>query len=265
MENSTSERRREFLRATIGGSVFWLVTSGGITTLAADEIAIAISKNAENAESLLRELLKTPQKRIHDRAPDILERELKLRLELAKVLSEKPQDTLLKYVRDEQQSIAVLLIQTETPLVPSLAELQEEKPKKVEPEGETSTEIVIDIIFDVLDLLDVKEAIKELVKQSPDLEARLNDIAQTTVRKDWEELFDKIVAFLVIVGSSQFVYRLWRHLGHVKGNALVQKIAKAYALRMVPFIGWAYAIIVIIVALMKHLPRLFEAIENEGQ
>lgn len=113
-------------------------------------------------------------------------------------------------------------------------------------------EVCWDILLDSLDLLEEKELFKEAIRAVEGMDDRLSDIETAVDESDWDRAVDGLFNLLEFLFERAIVARLVENLG----EKVAFKFLKAVSLRLIPFVGYGYAIAALGLSVRRHWASL---------
>lgn len=186
-----------------------------------------------------------------------------IRLDLVDTLAPLSLEEQENLTRPDRNNVTKLLIKNKIPLVPNRNEIEEIEIKEIEisdkPKTDEVLQIIIDIILDTFALFDVKEAIKEVVRGHNELNSALNEFTQKAIGRDWEAATPLLQKIIDIMISSEFVLKIEsamrKRYGQDATEKVLKRFAKSLSLKLVPFIGWFFFGIALMLSIRRHAHR----------
>ena len=227
-------------------------------------VSEAIAKNKENAKALLAEITKSAPRLNNDLAASFARRDAALRLELHRVLAHVSSKDLYAYVLPNQKKLADSFRKTDVSLFPEKDEIKAQFVPMEQPSkkcGETVFSVSVDIFMEGLGLQDIAAAMKEVVKKSPEIQNKINELAHALQLRDWEQVIDLVKTIMDLLSKVGLANLFAEVLGLEEGRKVWERFLRKLGARFVPFVGQLYTAISIGVALFNNSERLLHAIE----
>lgn len=259
-------RRRLIKVITVGGVLLQLRVVGAQYKL--DPTVQGIAENEKDAKSLRAEVVKFAPEMNDALVGSIVGRETALRLRLLKTLERVPADKLLHYVSSDRQKLANALQVFEFPLRPDRNEIQaqvvirEAPPKEC---NESVVSVIADIFMEGLGLNEVQAAIKEVIKNSPEIQKKIDELGKALLLKDWEKVIDLVANIMDLLSDAGMADLFIKVLGKEQGWKDWHRLLATLRARFVPFVGQVYTAITVGVALFNNRERVLHVIKCANQ
>ena len=193
----------------------------------------------------------------------ILEWERRVRRDLAEKLAYAPRDELLKSIQlAERKRVRNYAEELGLKLVPS-PELVESQPIILPPADSEKAEpawlIVVDILIGALNMGLNREIVLQAIEGDSALRQQLKSAANQVTTHDWKTLAETIDKILNLVLLGGFLERLQGIVVEAFGPDAARRILRRtifqWIVRFVPFVGWAYMTLSLVVAAKQNVHR----------
>ncbi len=186
---------------------------------------------------------------------ELRERDYRGRHDLASAASDLSQEQLHAHVREDFVQVADAMVVRAVPLIPPPRDIVRVSTLRL-PVGDSCPpvgEVMWDILFDALGLLDEREFFMEALRAVSGTTERVERINDSLNEGRWEEAIDgffDLREFLLDGGTIILLVRMLE-------ERLARRFLRAVAFRLVPFVGTGYAIVAFGLAVHRHRDRLF--------
>ncbi|WP_220771182.1 hypothetical protein, partial [Shewanella sp. MBTL60-007] len=121
--------------------------------------------------------------------------------------------------------------------------------------NEGTLAILVDIYLDWIGLKDFKNQITKLGYTGPFQES-LDSISKSVKLKDWKQVVDLLFHMFGLLLDKTNPTWIQQKLGKKNTNQLLKALSKAWSIRLVPFVGWAFCLISLGVSIYSSKDRL---------
>ena len=270
-------RRRRFILAIIGSVPFCVGRPRW--GKAAVDVGEAIERSQEGAAALLDEIVKEPLPLSDPVIQDVLDRDFRLRVALARELSEATRTELDPFILSEAAELVEMADEYEVPLVPAVDDIPRPELKPSFPlasERGTSSPVLADreafadamaeavlvaLGFKQEDIGKIKSAFRRAVDETPGANQKLDEMLEAAGLSDWWKFATAAAGLisLLLFGKEfiiAFARAAGRDLGDAAGKRFAQMIIKGATLRFIPFVGVAVTTYYLLLAAKLLIQRL---------
>jgi hypothetical protein len=248
--------RRRFL---IGSALTSTPLFVGVTALAqsSPDIEKSIAANRAQANELLSEAAdETPAPLPPDVEAELLFREYRLRQSLYFDLVPLSDEELRRRADPDFSDLVEQYLKYGIEVLPP--EIQIRLPRPLEPgqsrdcKTENTRVVVCDIALETLGISLDSKAIQALFENDPRLSSGLDEMVKAISTKDWKYVVRIADLLFKIMTSAEFLARLVS----IVGRDGARKILTRTAVKLVPFVGWAYLAISFVISIKNNVNRL---------
>lgn len=190
-------------------------------------------------------------------------REFQIRSNIVTAISPLNREDQIRLTHPDIEHVTKLLIENELPIVPAKENITKIEIKDIQisetPDKEEVFEIILDIILDSFALFDVKEVIKEVIRNHEELNSNLNRLTQSFTGRDWEAVAPLLIEIITIFVGAAFIARIRKALIKKYGRDAAAKIFRRFltslSLRLLPFMGAFLYSVGLFLAIKRHAHR----------